>query len=164
MELDANLQLDRLSLTAAGSYTDAKTRDDLCTTVVCIGDGSDVLAPAGTRLPITPKFKVNGTARYTVPLGSARGYVQALLAHQSSASSDIRVAKAAAIGRLRPYTTGNLAIGAEVANYSFEVFAQNIWDERAQITRFQQCGACDQRPYIVPLTPRTIGVRAGAKF
>lgn len=164
VELDANLSLDRLTLTAAGAYTDAETRDDLCSSVACVGDGSDVLAPAGTRLPITPKFKVNGTARYTVPIGSARGYVQGLIAHQGGASSDIRVAKAEAIGPLRPYTTGNLAVGALVGNYSFEVFAQNIWDERAQLTRFQQCGTCDQRPYIVPLAPRTIGVRAGAKF
>ncbi len=164
VEMDANATLGRLNLTVAGSYTDAKTRDDLCATQLCIGDGSDVLAPAGTRLPITPKVKINGTARYNVPIGSGRGYIQGLVAHQGGASSDIRVAKAAALGRIRSYTTGNLAVGYELSNYSFEVFAQNIWDERGQITRFQQCGACDQRPYVVPITPRTIGVRMGAKF
>ncbi|MDQ0249640.1 outer membrane receptor protein involved in Fe transport [Sphingomonas kyeonggiensis] len=163
-EMDANLSLGGLNLTVAGSYTDAKTREDLCATQVCIGDGSDVLAPSGTRLPITPRFKISSTARYSVPLGSGRGYVQGLIAHQSSASSDIRVAKAAALGRIEAYTTGNLAFGFELARYSLELFAQNIWDERGQISRFQQCGACDQRPYIVPITPRTIGIRAGAKF
>jgi len=163
-EMDANLSLGGLNLTVAGSYTDAKTREDLCATQVCIGDGSDVLAPSGTRLPITPRFKISSTARYSVPLGSGRGYVQGLIAHQSSASPDIRVAKAAALGRIEAYTTGNLAFGFELARYSLELFAQNIWDERGQISRFQQCGACDQRPYIVPITPRTIGIRAGAKF
>jgi len=163
-EMDANLSLGGLNLTVAGSYTDAKTREDLCATQICIGDGSDVLAPSGTRLPITPRFKISSTARYSVPLGSGRGYVQGLIAHQSSASSDIRVAKAAALGRIEAYTTGNLAFGFELARYSLELFAQNIWDERGQISRFQQCGACDQRPYIVPITPRTIGIRAGAKF
>lgn len=123
-----------------------------------------MLAPAGTRLPITPKLKLSGTARYSVPIGAANGYAQLLVAHQGSASADIRVAKAAALGRLDPYTFGNLSIGAELTNYTFEVFVQNLWDERAQISRFEQCGVCDQRPYIVPLTPRTIGVRAGAKF
>ena len=164
VELDAALSAGPLTLTASGSYTDARTRDDLCATQVCIGDGSDILAPSGTRLPITPKFKASGTARYSVPIGAAKGFAQLLVAHQSSASSDIRVAKAAVIGRLAPYTIGNLSVGAELTNYTFEVFVQNLWDERAQITRFQQCGACDQRPYIVPLTPRTIGIRAGAKF
>ena len=163
-EMDANLTLGGLNLTVAGSYTDAKTREDLCATQICIGDGSDVLAPSGTRLPITPRFKISSTARYSVPLGAGRGYVQGLVAHQSSASSDIRVAKAAALGRIESYTTGNLAFGFELARYNFELFAQNLWDERGQISRFQQCGACDQRPYIVPITPRTIGIRAGARF
>ena len=164
VEMDANLMLGGLNLTVAGSYTDAKTREDLCATQICIGDGSDVLAPEGTRLPITPRFKISGTARYSVPIGSGRGYVQGLIAHQSSASSDIRVAKAAALGRLESYTTGNLALGFELAKLNFELFAQNIWDERGQISRFQQCGACDQRPYIVPIRPRTIGLRAGTRF
>ncbi|WBH15742.1 TonB-dependent receptor [Sphingomonas radiodurans] len=164
IESDINLGVGPLSLTAAGSYTDAKTRTDLCAAQICDGTGDDILAPAGTRLPITPRFKVSGTARYSVPVGAAKGYVQLLVAHQSSAASDIRVDKAAAIGRLAAYTTGNLAVGAELKNFTFEVFAQNVWDERGQLTRFQQCGTCDQRPYIVPIRPRTIGLRAGAKF
>jgi outer membrane receptor protein involved in Fe transport len=164
VEMDVNASLGGLNLTVAGSYTDAKTREDLCETQICIGDGSDVLAPEGTRLPITPRFKISSTARYSVPIGSGRGYVQGLIAHQSSASSDIRVAKAAALGRLASYTTGNLAFGFELSRMNFELFAQNIWDERGQISRFQQCGACDQRQYVVPITPRVIGIRAGTKF
>ena len=164
VEMDANLNSGPLTLTAAGAYTDAVTRTDLCTTQVCSGKAADVLAPRGTRLPITPRFKISGTARYSVPIGMARGYLQGLVAHQSSASADLRVAKAAVLGRVQGYTTGNLAVGAELSNYSFELFVQNLWDERAQITRFQQCGACDQRVYIVTTPPRTIGVRAGAKF
>lgn len=164
VEADANLALGPLTLTAAGAYTDAVTRNDLCSALVCSGTGDDVLAPKGTRLPITPRFKITGTARYSVPIGTANAYVQGLVTHQSSASSDLRVAKAAALGRLKAFTYGNLQVGAELGNYTLEVFAQNLWDERAQLSRFQQCGACDQRPYIVTNTPRTIGVRAGAKF
>ncbi len=164
VEMDAAFNAGPLTLTAAGAYTDAKTLSQLCTTVVCSGDPADVLAPVGTRLPITPQFKINGTARYTVPLGSAKGYVQGVIAHQSSASSDLRVEKAAALGRLQAYTTANVSIGAEMSKYNFEVFVQNLWDERGEISRFQECGECDQRPYIVPILPRTIGIRAGAKF
>ncbi|WP_151953965.1 TonB-dependent receptor [Sphingomonas sp. EC-HK361] len=183
-ELDVNATLGALNLTAAGSYTDARTKQDLClearANFVCDGltaGGAPniVSAPAGTRLPITPQFKISGTARYTVPIGAAKAYAQLLVAHQSSASSDIRTAvyetgtgrianPAAEIGRLPAYTTGNLALGAEVGNYTFEVFAQNLWDERGQLTRFLQCGSCYQRPYVVPITPRTLGVRAGVKF
>ena len=166
IEADANLGLGPLVLTGAAAYTDAKTRNALCTTLVCpAGAGADdILAPKGTRLPITPRFKITGTARYTVPIGSARAYVQGLVTHQSSASSDLRVAKAEALGRLKAFTYGNLSVGAELRNYTFELFAQNLWDERAQLSRFQACGACDTRPYIVTIPPRTIGLRAGAKF
>ena len=165
-EADANLNLGRLNLTAAGAYTDAVTRQNLCTTLVCPevpGEG-DVLAPKGTRLPITPRFKITGTARYSVPIGAARAYVQGLVTHQSSATADLRVAKAVTLGRLKAFTSGNLQVGAELGNYSLEVFAQNLWDERAELSRFQQCGACDQRTYVVTSTPRTLGIRAGAKF
>lgn len=164
VEMDANYSTGPLSLTAAGAYTDAVTRNDLCTTLICSGDAADVLAPSGTRLPITPRFKITGTARYTVPIGSAKAYLQGLVTHQSSASSDLRIAKAAALGRLKEYTTGNLSLGAELSNYNVEVFVQNLWDERAQLSRFQECGVCDNRSYIVTSVPRTIGIRAGAKW
>ena len=164
VEMDASVNTGGLSLTAAGSYTDAKTRTDLCSSVVCSGEPDDVLAPSGTRLPITPRFKVSGTARYSVPIGAARAYVQGLVAHQSSAASDIRLAKADALGRLQPYTTGNLSVGGELSGYTFEVFVRNLWDERGEISRYQQCGSCDQRPYVVPISPRMIGLRFGAKI
>ncbi len=175
VEMDANLTAGGLTLGASGSYTDAVTRTNLCSTADCNAPGATLVSEAGTRLPITPRFKISGTARYTVPIGAANAYVQALVAHQSSAASDIRLRAveagtgrianpAAEIGRLPAYTTGNLAVGAEWGNYTFEVFARNIWDERGQISRFIQCGSCYQRPYVVPITPRTLGVRLGAKF
>nr|WP_221233150.1 TonB-dependent receptor [Sphingomonas endophytica] len=164
VEMDTSVTLGGLSLTAAGAYTDARTRTELCDSVDCTAEGAKVLAPAGTRLPITPRFKISGTARYAVPIGTVRAYVQGLIAHQSSASSDLRIDKATALGRLEPYTSASLSVGGEVANYTFELFVRNLWDERGQISRFQQCGACDQRPYVVPIAPRTIGIRAGAKF
>jgi outer membrane receptor protein involved in Fe transport len=179
VESDVTLSRGGLVLTAAGSYTDAKTRRNLCAindpSFTCSGDGNFISAPAGTRLPVTPRFKISGNARYTKPVGTAKAYVQALVTHQSSASSDIRTAivqtgtgdivnPAALQGRLAPYTTANFAIGAEFARFTLELFAQNAFDERAQLSRFQECGSCGQRPYIVTNTPRTIGLRAGAKF
>jgi len=164
VEADASLALGALALTAAGAYNDAKTTSNLCTTAISTCSGDDMLAPSGTRLPITPRFKINGTARYTVPVGAAKAYAQLLVAHQSSASSDIRVQYAATQGRLKEYTTGDLAFGAEWATFSLELFAQNLWDERAQLSRFQVCGVCTQRSYVVTSTPRTIGLRGGVKF
>lgn len=179
VESDIALTLGGLSLTAAGSYTDAKTRRNLCAiddpTFTCTGDGNLIAAPKGTRLPITPRFKISGNARYTVPIGTAKAYGQALVTHQSSASSDIRtavvetgtgdiVSPAALQGRLGAFTTANFALGLDFTKYTFELYLQNAFDERAQLSRFQECGSCYQRPYIVTNTPRTIGIRAGARF
>ncbi len=44
-------------------------------------------APKGTRLPVTPKFKVTGTARYAWDMGPGKAHVQAGVVHQGSARS-----------------------------------------------------------------------------
>lgn len=181
-DIDASIGRGPLVVNLAGAYADAKTLKNLCLiddpTFTCAdvgGDGNIISAPAGTRLPITPKWKMSGTARYTVPVGEAKIYGQINGTYQSSASSDIRtkiyetfsgnfINPAALLGELKAFGKVNLAAGADWSNYSFEVFASNLFDERGQLSRFQQCGSCGQRPYIVPTTPRTIGVRLGAKF
>jgi outer membrane receptor protein involved in Fe transport len=180
-EFDSSLTLGGLSLTASGSYTDAKTTKNLCLfddpTFTCAdtGNGNMISAPKGTRLPITPKVKLNGTARYTVPMGDAKIYGQGVVSYQSSASSDIRTAiyetfsgnvisPAAQLGELKAFTTANFALGAEFKNFDIELFIENAFDTRGQLSRFQECGSCGQRPYIVPIRPQTVGVRLGSKF
>jgi iron complex outermembrane receptor protein len=177
VEADVNLVSGGLTLTASGAYTDAKTRQNLCAaddpTYTCTT--SFIAAPIGTRLPVTPRFKANATARYDFPIASSKAYVQGVVAHQSSASSDVRTAAvqtgtgdivnpAALLGRLPAYTTANFAAGITFSDFSLELFINNAFDERGQITRFQECGSCSQRPYAIYIRPQTIGVRAGTKF
>ena len=177
VESDIALNVGGLSLNAAGSYTDATIQRNLCAaddpTFTCAGNFPAALVR--TRLPITPRFKISGNARYTVPFGTTKGYIQALVTHQSSASSDIRTAAietgtgnivnpAELMGRLAAYTTANFAIGADFTGFTLELYIQNAFDERAQLSRFQECGSCYQRPYVVTNTPQTIGIRAGARF
>jgi len=165
-DVDATFQLERLNLNVAAAYTDAKTRDKLCSTVEqgvnCLG--ADVQAPAGTRLPITPQLKMAATARYTAPMGAAKVYGQLNFGFQSAASSDLRVAFAGRQGKLPSFGTINAAIGSNWPNYSIELFVSNIMDTRGQLSRSVSCGACTGRPYVFPTAPRTIGLRTGAKF
>ena len=179
IEMDVNYSADGLNLSAGASYTDAETRQNLCAiadpTYACTGAGNYITAPSGTRLPITPKFKGNLSARYAFGIGEADAYVQAVVAHQSSAASDIRtnvqqvgtgafINPAALLGRLDSWTTVGLSFGMDWSNWTFQAFASNLFDERAEISRYQQCGSCGQRPYIVPNQPRTFGLRAGYRF
>ncbi len=180
-EFDSSLTLGGLSLTASGSYTDAKTTKNLCLfddpTYTCSGPGNLVSAAKGTRLPITPQVKLNGTARYTTPVGTSgtKVYGQAVVSYQGSASTDIRTAvyetftgnvinPAAKLGRLPSFASADFAVGAEFKTFTMELFIENAFDARGQLSRFQACGSCGQRPYIVPIRPQTVGMRLGAKF
>jgi len=184
VDVDLSYNGGGLFLQVAAAYTDAQTTKNLCSvdepTFACVGFDDDgrpnlISAPKGTALPITPKWKMSATARYTAEMGSAKPYGQINVAHQSSASSDIRTAiyetftddvinPAALLGRLEAFTTVNLAAGVEWDSFNIELYVSNLFDERGQSSRFVQCGSCYQRPYIVPITPRTIGLRAGTKF
>jgi iron complex outermembrane recepter protein len=171
------------TMSASAAYTDAKTRRNLCLfddpTFTCTPTAAIpfnfVSAPAGTRLPVTPRFKFSATGRYEFPVMGGTGHAQGSVTHQSSASADLRTAivqsgtgniinPAALLGRLDDYTAADFALGVEWTRFRAELFVENAFDERAQLTRFQQCGQCGTRPYIVASTPRTIGVRIGTDF
>jgi len=167
-ELDVSWRpVPGLSLTGSAAYADAKVRSDVCEfddpTGVCAFPNT-VVAPAGTRLPVTPKFKASATGRYEFPFGAGRAHVQTVLTHQSASSADLRVGPAAVLGRLRPYSMADFAFGMEWGKMTGEIFLENAFDKRAELTRFQQCGQCNLRVYVVPYRPRTLGIRVGTRF
>jgi iron complex outermembrane receptor protein len=183
VELDASWRpVDGLYLSGSAAYTDARTRRNLCgaddPTYTCVPTPTQadfVSGPGGTRLPVTPRFKFSAQARYEFALtGDAKAHVQSVVSHQSSASSDIRTRifdslgnehnPAAETGPLPAYTLTDFAFGIDWKKWMIELFVENAFDERAELTRFQECGQCFQRPYVVVARPRTIGLRLGAKF
>ncbi|MBN8842829.1 MAG: TonB-dependent receptor [Sphingomonadales bacterium] len=169
IEADINIRpTEGLTISAAASYTDAKTKNNLCAiddpTYTCTDPGNSIAAEKGTRLPVTPKFNGNATIRYAFPVGPGEMHLQSVIAHRSSATPDIRVATATALGRIQGSTTVDFAAGFDWNNYSFELFLQNAFDERAQLARYSNCGQCDGRVQILVNQPQTIGVRLGAKF
>ena len=156
------------TLGASASWTDAKTTQNLCAaddpTYACTGPGNSIAAIKGTRLPITPKFKANATARYEFTGGSTDWWVQGVLAYQGSASSDIRLVQATLLGDIKSSTTVDFSVGAKLSKFSLELFLANAFDERAEISRFVPCSVCYQRPYYFYVRPRTFGIRAGTTF
>jgi iron complex outermembrane recepter protein len=168
VEFDASLTpFDGLTLTASGSYNDAKTTTNLCFAASpspdC-GTPANIQTPVGTALPITPKFKGNATARYTFGLGGdTKVHVQGVLVHASSALSDLRPAFATVYGRLQDYTYADFSFGADFSRFTAEVFLSNAFDERAEVSRGTACSVCT-RVYVNTITPQTLGLRLGAKF
>jgi outer membrane receptor protein involved in Fe transport len=117
-------------------------------------------------LPVTPKFKVSGTARYEMPVGPGKAHIQSNITYSSSASSSLRIGTATDTPppTLASYTLVDLAIGYDWNKITTELFVSNLFDKRAQISSFEQCGACSQRDYFVVYPPRTVGVKLGYKF
>ena len=139
-------------------------------------------APDGTRLPVTAKFKGNVNARYTFEIGDREAYWQATYVHEGRRRSDLRTATNEILGEMPSYGLFDLAAGIKGDNWSLDVFVKNVFDERAQFSRYVQCpdhicgNAIDPpaypvppeyangQVYIVPGQPRTFGVRYSREF
>ena len=161
-----------LTITTTAAYTDGKLRANLCAiddpTFTCAdtGDGNSVVAPKGTRLPVAPKYKINTLARYEFAVADdVKAHLQGAITFQSKASSALRLgAVDDPVPTLRDFALVDLATGLEWKNMSAEIFATNVFDVKADISTFQECGSCSLTNYYVIQPPRTIGARLGYKF
>jgi outer membrane receptor protein involved in Fe transport len=178
-----------LNFSIGGSYNDAELTEDFCSvandTFDCTlfidqdGDGvSDnaLLAPAGTRLPLTARFKGNARARYEFPLGgNMEGHFQISAAYEGRRTRDLRTLQRQIYGNLDDYLTVDLSTGVEWGPWTAQLFARNIFDTRVETGRFIQCvettcgdpDGLTARGGITYTTlgrPRTIGIRVGRDF
>ena len=185
VETDVNYVAGGLTLNAAAAYTNARVHGNACdvasdttpdcdmilveddpTTAENEEERDIITAPSGRRLPVTPKFKITATARYSWVMGPGKAHAQASIVHQGSAPSYLKT-EDAVLGKIPASTIVDLFAGYDWRNMSFEVFGTNVFDKRNQLSRFIICGAfCSSTDYlhIVPGRPRTIGLRAGMKF
>jgi outer membrane receptor protein involved in Fe transport len=124
------------------------------------------LAPQGTNLPVTPKFKGNIIARYTFPeVVDWKPNVQAAFVYQTQTAPQLRVADANAIGMQPAYGVVDVSGGIERNGMNIQLVVTNVTDKLAQLTRFEQCtiSVCTQ-PYAIPIQPRTVTIKFGQRF
>ncbi|WP_449446083.1 TonB-dependent receptor [Thermomonas brevis] len=183
MELDLTWAATyNLQFTGSFAWYDAKLTENFCgwlrpdgkpETVCPAGtedpNGNVVDGPqaaAGTRLPVTPRFKGALNARYSFELGEGEAYWQTSLSHAGTRRVDMRTAETALLGYLGSYTLLDLSAGWRKDSWSVDVFLKNATDERAQMSRFAQCAAltCGSEPYTVIAQPRTLGIRVSKEF
>lgn len=161
-----------LTFTTTAAYTDGKLRANLCaiddSTFTCAdtGNGNSVVAPKGTRLPVAPKYKINTVGRYEFAAGDeVKAHIQGAITFQSSASSALRLGQVTdPVPKLRDFALIDLATGLDWKKMSAEIFVTNLFDKKADISTFQECGSCSFTSYYVIQPPRTIGARMGYKF
>jgi outer membrane receptor protein involved in Fe transport len=173
-----------LTLSAGAAYNDAKITEDFCLIANeafdCTLPGSDgtenaLLAPAGTRLPTTAKFKGNLLGRYEFPIGANDGHFQVGLVHEGARTSDLRLYERELTGGLDAYTTVDMSAGISSGTWSAELFVRNLFDVNGDVGRGIQClesvcgdpdGLTEIGPkiYTYVTQPRLIGLKVGTKF
>jgi outer membrane receptor protein involved in Fe transport len=157
------LPIDNLTLSGSAAYTDAQLTSDYCGGPCAI---NPVQSPAGTQLPITPKWKLNGTARYDFHVMDFDAHLQGSLVHESGRWPDLRLEQRQLLGKEKAYTTFDFTAGFGRDNWSLDLALLNAFDERAQEGRFAECTpeTCGFQTYILPARPRTIALTWSQKF
>jgi outer membrane receptor protein involved in Fe transport len=157
-------------LTLSGGFTwaDAKLTQEYCDDpAACLTPGYEGYAPAGTQLPVTPKFKADVTARYVFPVGSYQAALQASEVYVGPRWADLRIVAREALGQEPSYEIADFSGSLQKNDLTYTLYLNNAFDKRAVLDRFAECDAesCGQiNVYSVPNQPRTIGVRFGQKF
>jgi iron complex outermembrane recepter protein len=180
IESDIGYNADGFTFQTGFSYNDAEIRRDFCRianpTFDCTTAGNALLAPSGSRLPVTPKFKGNVLTRYEFPLGSWDGHVQFNVNRTSGRRSDLRPAINKIKGNLPGYTTADFSFGMKDDAWAIEAYVTNIFDSRGVINTGVQCvetvcgtGATPATPtggafYDVLIKPRIIGLKFSRDF
>ena len=124
------------------------------------------LAPTGTNLPVVPKFKGNIVARYTFAgTGNMAPYAQAAYVYQTQTSPQLQGDINQILGMMPAYGILDLAAGVNFDNFTVEMYCANAGDKRAQLSRFANTNPLnDNQVYILPATPRTIGIKFSQRF
>jgi iron complex outermembrane receptor protein len=151
--------VERLKVSLAGAYTDAKLTEDADPVLV---GGRD-----GDRLPYAPKTSYTAGADYNWPLaGNRRAYVGASFSHLSEVPAGFDPAFLAENGRQRflpSYDTLDVRAGWEFGRVLLEVFGRNLTNDEGKTS-----DASGNTPFGALATgiirPRSYGMTMTAEF
>ncbi|MCK0127671.1 TonB-dependent receptor plug domain-containing protein [Erythrobacter sp. F6033] len=124
---------------------------------------TEVLTPttdviAGSELAFAPGFQGNLRMRYEWDLSSStEAYIQPQVSYSGSKFTDIIQINNI---ELDSYTIVDLRAGIKKDQWSFEIFGENLFDERAQISG----NFGNDRARIVTNRPLTVGMRVGFDY
>ena len=140
---------DNLTLAAAWSFND--------TEMTRVPPGVSDIAGPGSKLALAPDTQYNLSARYEWPSGEYSPYAQVVYAYTDDQFSSIVVDNRF---RQDSYDTIDASFGFKYDNWSFEVFGENLTDERAQLF----INSLDTDLRITTNRPRTIGLKVSYDY
>jgi outer membrane receptor protein involved in Fe transport len=129
-------------------------------------DCTDPQAKKGTQLPITAKQKGDITARYNFAFYGWDAYFQGAAFFEGRRRSELRDLQNGIIGDLPGYGTVDFSVGGKHEKWALDFYMKNAFDNRGQLVRFAECEEthCGPQTYVIPVQPRTVGVRLTRDF
>ncbi|MCY7339499.1 MAG: TonB-dependent receptor [Sphingomonas bacterium] len=144
-------------------------------------DGDDIpevneeLAPSGTRLPLTARFKGSVRARYEYPVATMKGHVQLSGSYEGKRTRDLRTIQNGIYGNLPAYSQWDASTGLKSGPWTAELYVRNLFDKRGFESKSIQCTettcgdpdgltAIGGKIYTTVTRPRTIGLKFGRTF
>ncbi len=157
-----------LTISASATFLHTELKTNACNHAspdADCGSPDNILAPIGTRLPVSPLFKGNLIARYQFPLAGLDAHVQGALVSQSDVVPALEVANVQALGKQPAYSSFDFTGGIEHGHWSAELYLDNAFDKRGEQSRYSACSptVCTNT-YVWPIRPRSIGLNFSQKF
>ena len=157
-----------LTLSANGAWLYARLTTPFCDQVNGCdpASGGQVFAPTGTQLPINPRVKVNGNARYNFGVGQYDAYVQGGFNFQGATTQQLRTDWEQIVGPTTAFMTFDLSGGLSLDRYSITAYLNNMFDRRGILSKNQACVPSDCGPFerLYPTKPQQFGLKVGYKF
>lgn len=155
IEIESRVQpVDNLWLTASGSYTDAKTRNNI----------PDLGSVKGDRVPYFPRYIMSIGAEYEIPLNTASLIVQGDYTYRSSTGTRFNQGDTG-YRTIPASNVFNAAITLQTGNVSVSVFAKNLTEEYVVNGIYNNAYPSVQPGDTLTIgRPRTIGMRVKAQF
>jgi outer membrane receptor protein involved in Fe transport len=125
------------------------------------------VAPAGTNLPVAPKFKGNIIARYSLAtIGNWKPYGQITAMYQTQTAQVLRRDQAFVDGNLPAYALINLKLGIDGLNgMHLDFFVSNLTNRLAELSRYTASNpSLNNQVYVLPAQPRMFGIEFGQDF
>jgi outer membrane receptor protein involved in Fe transport len=164
------LVVEDLTVAASATYVNARTTQNFCpldpATETVTHECADPTAPSGTQLPVTPKIKANGTARYKFNVADYQSFLQGTVIHQGSSTSQLNQILNGEMGDLPHFTTFDFSVGTGKSNWNVAAYIENAFDKRGQLGRNAECASanCYTEYHVYPIKPMNFGVKFGQKF
>jgi iron complex outermembrane recepter protein len=155
-----------LSASATLLHTELKTNAcDKASDQADCGSPGNILAPIGTRLPVSPRLKANLIARYQFPFAGVDAHLQGALVSQSDVVPALEVKNVQALGKQPAYSSFDFTAGLAHARWTAEFYIDNAFDKRGEQSRYSACSpSVCTNTYVWPIRPRSIGLSFSQKF